>query len=697
MKTVLSLVAVLVCATGARAATDVRVNFTLNTTDENGAPVTESRFYYVYRPDGLSRAAPVPMVLRMECVANENPATFLHRKADQAGFVVVSCSFSGNSSGTPGSGWSNHNVYVDGFEDMDYTTEVIKRVRLSDNCNDAFICGLSKGGHMAYAYACTRPDMLRAACSIDEFMELTVNVPIAPLPIIAFQGTGDNNVPYAMQRDAVDIWRTLDGLMGATPVTTFESSPLKPGLATQATWRDGVNGTQVAFVTIIGGGHTYAVPGSGTGYDCTDGMWAFFSQFLTGTQAAPKIVSQPVNNVQLTGQPASFRVTATGNPPLVYQWQKNGADIPGAIANWYTTPVTTLADSGATFRAVVSNGSGSVISTAATLTVKPAPASPQIVTQPADQTVTAGQPVTFTVVAASQASLTYQWTKNGMDIVGATAPTLSLPAALTADSGALFRCVVRDPSGSVTSTGATLTVKAAPGAPIILTDPARVRVLTGRTGTFSVTAWSRTPMSYQWQKGDFLTNMADIPGATGATYTTPPTTAADQHALFRCVVSNAAGSSTSATEMLFATTAPTAPTQIVYPITAFGQTGVPFRYTIISTGGTEPIAYSAGPLPPGLSLNSTTGVISGTPTAVGTTQCLITAGNSTGSISATLTLTMTSTPPVLPLADWRATHFGASQINPEVAGDTADPDGDGVNNLSEYTNGTDPLSADIAP
>jgi poly(3-hydroxybutyrate) depolymerase len=707
-RTALLSFSLVVYATSVWAATDVRVNFTLNTVDRNGVAVTQSRYYYVYRPDGLSKATPVPMILRMECVPNEGAATFLHRKADQAGFVVVSCSFSGNSSGTPGSGWSNHSPYVDGFEDMDYTTEVINQVRQSQNCNDAFICGLSKGGHMAYAYACTRPDMLRAACSIDEFMELTVNLPTAPLPILAFQGTLDNNVPYTMQRDAVDIWRTLDGLMGATPVTTYESSPTRPGQVTQAAWRGGINGTQVAFVTIIGGTHRYAVPGAETGYNCTDGMWAFFSQFLTSTQAAPKIVSQPVNNIQLSGQPASFWVVATGNPPLAYQWQRNGVDIPDATANWYTTPTITMADNGATFRAIVSNGAGSAASTGATLTVRPAPADPQITTQPADQTVTAGQPVTFTVAATSsnaqsrtgstdQSSLSYQWTKNGMDVVGATAATLTLPAALTADSGALFRTVVSSSSGSVTSIPATLTVKPAPGAPIIITDPARVRVLTGQTGTFSVSAWSFTPMSYQWQKGQFLMNMADIPGATGATYTTPPTVPADQHALFRCVVSNTAGATTSATEMLFATTAPTAPTQIAYPITAFGQVGVPFRYTIISTGGTTPLTYSASRLPTGLSLDSAAGVISGTPAAAGTYDIPITAGNRAGSVSATLTLTVTFTPPAIPIDAWRAVHFGASQINPEIAGDSADPDGDGANNLLEYTNGTDPLAAEVVP
>ena len=60
-------------------------------------------------------------------------------------------------------------------------------------------------------------------------------------------------------------------------------------------------------------------------------------------------------------------------------------------------------------------------------------------------------------------------------------------------------------------------------------------------------------MSYQWQKGPFEGNLKDIPGATEAAYTTPPATLADHLTLFRCVVSNAAGNATSASEMLFVT------------------------------------------------------------------------------------------------------------------------------------------------
>ena len=71
--------------------------------------------------------------------------------------------------------------------------------------------------------------MLKAAASLDEFMQLTSNIPSAPVPIIMFHGTSRHNVPYTMVKDTVDAWRAADGLLNATPVTTYESSPLIPG------------------------------------------------------------------------------------------------------------------------------------------------------------------------------------------------------------------------------------------------------------------------------------------------------------------------------------------------------------------------------------------------------------------------------------------------------------------------------------
>ena len=52
-----------------------------------------------------------------------------------------------------------------------------------------------------------------------------------------------------------------------------------------------------------------------------------------------------------------------------------------------------------------------------------APVTPLITTQPASQTVAAGQMATFLVAASGAAPLSYQWQKNGTAISGATSST----------------------------------------------------------------------------------------------------------------------------------------------------------------------------------------------------------------------------------------------------------------------------------
>src|SRR5207302_7261588 len=81
---------------------------------------------------------------------------------------------------------------------------------------------------------------------------------------------------------------------------------------------------------------------------------------------------------------------------------------------------TTTGDSGSTYRLVVSNTAVTATSNAATLTVSAAAVAPTITTQPANQTVTAGQTASFAVAANGTAPLSYQWQKNGANISGAT-------------------------------------------------------------------------------------------------------------------------------------------------------------------------------------------------------------------------------------------------------------------------------------
>jgi outer membrane protein assembly factor BamB len=98
---------------------------------------------------------------------------------------------------------------------------------------------------------------------------------------------------------------------------------------------------------------------------------------------AASITVQPADSSVTLGQSAVFTVTAAGSPPLTYQWQKSGSPIAGATSASYTTPATNAADSGSSYRVVVSNSAGTVSSNAAVLTVTsaiPAPAGTDVLT-----------------------------------------------------------------------------------------------------------------------------------------------------------------------------------------------------------------------------------------------------------------------------------------------------------------------------
>jgi hypothetical protein len=99
---------------------------------------------------------------------------------------------------------------------------------------------------------------------------------------------------------------------------------------------------------------------------------------------------------------------------------------------------------------------------------------------------------------------------------------------------------VTNSAGGVVGLSATLTVNPASVGPSITKQPANQTVTVGQTATFSVAATGTAPLSFQWQK-----NNANIPGATAASYTTPPTVSGDNGATFRVIVTNPVTSASS--------------------------------------------------------------------------------------------------------------------------------------------------------
>jgi hypothetical protein len=85
-------------------------------------------------------------------------------------------------------------------------------------------------------------------------------------------------------------------------------------------------------------------------------------------QIPPIITRQPVAATLLPGQPALFRVEASGTPPLSYQWTKSGDDIANATTSSFAISSVQLADAGI-YRCIVKNPVGEAFSEPAILTV----------------------------------------------------------------------------------------------------------------------------------------------------------------------------------------------------------------------------------------------------------------------------------------------------------------------------------------
>ncbi|HEY1127964.1 MAG TPA: immunoglobulin domain-containing protein [Roseateles sp.] len=178
---------------------------------------------------------------------------------------------------------------------------------------------------------------------------------------------------------------------------------------------------------------------------------------VTPSVTAPAITTPPATLVVMPGGPATLAVAASGSGPLRYQWAKDGTRITGANGPVLQFASVSGIDAGK-YTVTVSNTAGSVTSVAAELIVVGVPA---ITTQPAAQTATVGGTATFSVVASGNA-LRYQWTRNAVAIVGATAASYTTPALAAGDNGAVYGVLVYNAAGLVFSQNAVLTVNAAP-------------------------------------------------------------------------------------------------------------------------------------------------------------------------------------------------------------------------------------------
>ena len=241
---------------------------------------------------------------------------------------------------------------------------------------------------------------------------------------------------------------------------TYQWQYSKNNGATWLTWSGKTAATASGSATVNNSGWLYRCK-------VTNPAGSVFSQCAKLTViSVPTVSTQPKSITVASGKAATFKVVASGNG-LSYQWQYK----PASVASWKiwsgktTASVTVTASSsnnGCQYRVVVKNAAGSVTSSAAKLTLSSV-SKPVISTQPKNASAVLGKTATFQV-AATGSGLTYQWqySKNSgstwLTWSGKTSSSVTVNATAN-NSGWLYRCIVKNAAGSVTSSSAKLTVK----------------------------------------------------------------------------------------------------------------------------------------------------------------------------------------------------------------------------------------------
>jgi hypothetical protein len=247
----------------------------------------------------------------------------------------------------------------------------------------------------------------------------------------------------------------------------------------------------------------------------------------------PLITSHPQSQAIALQDYFSMSVGVSGTAPFTYQWKKDGVDIVGATSYYRSSYMT--ATTPGSYTVMVSNAQGSVISEAAVIALMPARA-PTILQQPASQNLVAGASLNLSVSVTAQPSATYQWSKDGVVIPGATYSSYNKSNVASSDAGN-YSVVATNSAGTATSANAAIAVSP-PSAPRIIQDPASGSLLPGDYFYLSVSA-SESNATCQWQK-----NGVAIPGATSSSYAISNAQPSDAGS-YTVVVTNSAGSVTS--------------------------------------------------------------------------------------------------------------------------------------------------------
>jgi autotransporter-associated beta strand protein len=327
------------------------------------------------------------------------------------------------------------------------------------------------------------------------------------------------------------------------------------------------------------------------------------------------ITQQPQSLSVGSGTPLAFSVNVTNaSGGVSYQWWKDGVVLDGKNLAGYTISSAGETDEGAyevTLGEAAAPGALTLVnvvkpaasgrSQSATLTVDGSPVT--IRRHPAHAMLALGSSHTLSVAATGPATpaLTYQWLKNEVKITGATSSTYVIPSAALTHAGS-YTCEVK----SSTAVGAPSN---AAEIAVVDTRPMTVN-LTSTSFTATVSA-AGSNLSLVWKRND---NVLPTNSRSFTMNSNSPILLAA--GLYTCTVTGPGGVITNGfnTQLNLISNAPILVTPLQLPVATIGQAYY-YQIPVQPTPSRTATSFSvSGTLPTGITLNTTTGVLSGRPT-----------------------------------------------------------------------------------
>lgn len=194
-------------------------------------------------------------------------------------------------------------------------------------------------------------------------------------------------------------------------------------------------------------------------------------EVTVGIVEAPSVVTSPASTDACIGSPLNLVAEFKGSG-LTYRWTRNGTVISTTNSNTLFIQNVTPGDAGN----YVVTATGACNLTASTVAaVVTVIGKPQLITNPANQNVTVGGPISLSVDAKDWRTI--QWYKNNMPIEGATKPIFSISSSSKDNSG-YYNAVLKNDCGGVVSAIAKVTVSD----PIVYSPELTVNNVSGAIG-----------------------------------------------------------------------------------------------------------------------------------------------------------------------------------------------------------------------